>query len=51
MHCKICQSKEVVKNGKTRGKQRYYCKVCNKNFVEVDMRLKYSDSIKFRAWL
>lgn len=34
--CKKCQSENIVKNGKVRGKQRYLCKDCRYNFVEGD---------------
>lgn len=34
MECYKCSSKEVVKNGFVRGKQRYLCKSCNRNFFE-----------------
>lgn len=40
--CKKCGSKNYVKNGKVRGKQRYLCKDCNYNFVEGDSRAKVS---------
>jgi transposase len=36
--CKNCKSKEAVKNGKARGKQRYRCRSCGYNFVEGDGR-------------
>jgi len=36
--CKNCKSKSVVKNGITRGKQRYKCKDCGYNFVVGDGR-------------
>ncbi len=31
--CKRCESTEVVKNGKVRGKQRYFCKRCGYHFI------------------
>ena len=36
--CKNCESGCIVKNGKTREKQRYRCKECGYNFVEGDGR-------------
>ena len=36
--CKNCESGCIVKNGKTREKQRYRCKECGYNFVEEDGR-------------
>lgn len=38
MECKVCKSSKVVNNGKVRNKQRYKCKSCQFNFVEVDGR-------------
>jgi transposase len=36
--CKNCDSGDSVRNGKTRGKQRYKCKGCGYNFIEGDRR-------------
>jgi transposase len=36
--CKNCKSKNVVKSGKIRGKQRYKCKTCGYYFVIGDER-------------
>ena len=36
--CKRCGSLNHRKNGKVRGKQRYYCKDCGHNFAEGDKR-------------
>lgn len=36
--CKNCQSHDIVKNGFTRGAQRYRCKGCTLNFIEGDRR-------------
>lgn len=36
--CINCESGCIVKNGKTREKQRYRCKECGYNFVEGDGR-------------
>jgi transposase-like protein len=38
MECKRCKSQEIVHNGKVRNKQRYKCKSCHFNFVEIDER-------------
>ena len=38
VNCKNCESGCIVKNGKTREKQRYRCKECGYNFVEGDGR-------------
>lgn len=37
-NCKRCSSGTVVKNGRTRGKQRWLCKDCQLNFVPGDER-------------
>lgn len=34
MICKYCNSTNVVKNGKARGKQQYLCKDCKHQFIE-----------------
>ncbi|MHB9147067.1 MAG: IS1/IS1595 family N-terminal zinc-binding domain-containing protein [Candidatus Amoebophilus sp.] len=36
MECKRGKSDKIINNGKVRGKQRYNCKNCGYNFVEVD---------------
>jgi len=36
IHCIHCQETDLQKNGKSAGKQRWYCKVCKKYF-----RLEY----------
>jgi len=38
MECKRCKSNKIINNRKVRGKQRYNCKSCGFNFVEVDER-------------
>ena len=47
--CKHCGSKNLRRNGFNRGKQRYFCKDCNKNQVAGDDRQKYSESVKNAA--
>jgi putative transposase len=36
MNCKYCQSKNVIKYGKYKGVQRYYCKDCHSKFKDDD---------------
>lgn len=36
--CKRCESNEVVKSGKVRGKQRYLCKRCGYHFIKENER-------------
>lgn len=38
MKCMRCWSENVAKNGIVRGQQRYYCKDCKYNFIEIDRR-------------
>lgn len=47
--CKHCDSKEVVKSGVLRKKQRYKCKVCNKYYQEHAIPL--SCNYEKRKWL
>ena len=49
--CKKCGSKNLVKSGKIRGKQRYECKACGCNFVIGDLREKVSPEGKALAVL
>ena len=49
MSCKNCGSKNRIKSGKARGKQRYKCKECNYHYVEGDSREKYSEKDRITA--
>ena len=44
--CKNSESKQVVKNGIARSKQRYKCKQCGYNFVEGDKRIDPNGAVK-----
>jgi transposase len=44
--CKRCDSKQRVKHGFVRGKQRYRCKRCGYHFVEGDERVNESLPVK-----
>ncbi|MDR2794554.1 MAG: hypothetical protein LBB12_02125, partial [Holosporaceae bacterium] len=44
--CVKCSSELIVKNGYVKGKQRYKCKSCNYNFVEIDGRSRPHDASK-----
>ncbi len=33
--CPYCKQTDIVKNGKSKGKQRYKCKICNRNFTKI----------------
>ena len=47
MYCVKCSGSIVVKNGYARGKQqRYKCKSCKYNFVEIDGRGRPNDVSK-----
>jgi len=45
--CKFCNSTKVIKYGKKNGKQNYYCKSCNRKFVNniYFENMKYSPKI------
>ena len=45
-NCKNCKAFEMVKSGKSRGKQRYKCKICGTHFVEGDARVRGELAIK-----
>jgi transposase-like protein len=38
MECTRCKSNKIINNGKVRGKQRYNCKSCRFNLIEIDGR-------------
>ena len=46
MYCRYCESERTHKSGKIRGKQRYKCKDCGKNFLETDGRIKETTTAK-----
>ncbi len=46
MHCRYCGSEKTHKSGIIRGKQRYKCKDCGKNFLETDERSKQTTIAK-----
>ncbi|MDR0581184.1 MAG: hypothetical protein LBG04_03685 [Holosporaceae bacterium] len=49
MACKFCGSEALRKNGITRGKQRYFCKNCERNRVAGDNREKHSEMERYVA--
>lgn len=46
MECPTCQSQTICKNGYHRGKQRYKCSTCGRQFVESYSPKGYSESIQ-----
>ena len=46
MNCRHCGSESTHKSGIIRGKQRYKCKNCGKNFLETDGRSKQTTIAK-----
>ncbi len=47
MQCPYCESTEIRKNGKRRGKQNHICVNCGRQFIDVYNSPKgYSDDIK-----
>ena len=49
--CPKCQCKDVNKNGKTRGRQRYICKRCRCTFDEFTMSPFSSTNLGLNKWL
>ena len=47
--CKNCHSEGLVKNGKPKGVQRYLCKVCGREQIDGDKRVKFENNIKKSA--
>ena len=48
-NCRFCNSVELVKHGIINGKQRYLCKNCHINQMEIDTRQKYDEKVKLAA--
>ena len=46
MNCRYCRSESTHKSGIIRGKQRYKCKDCGRNFLETDGRSKQTTIAK-----
>ena len=42
LNCKHCGESSYVKNGFSKGKQRYKCRICNRVFSEGDLRERYT---------
>lgn len=49
MNCPTCQSTHTRKNGHHRGKQRYHCKDCERQFLEFYAPRGYSHEVKQRC--
>lgn len=49
--CPKCQCKEVNKNGKSRGRQRYICKRCRATFDEMTLSPFSSTNLSLDKWL
>jgi len=48
--CKVCRSKNIIKNGIVRDKQRYRCRECGYTFVEGDERIPREAEFKKAAF-
>jgi transposase len=46
MYCRYCGADDSYKNGLVKGKQRYKCRHCKKNFQKKDGRTKESAAAK-----
>lgn len=49
--CPYCNSREIIKNGKKNGKQRYICKDCGRNFTPISNSLFIKSHYKYMSWL
>ena len=47
MQCTHCGYSKYVKNGKTKGIQRYKCKKCNRSFGDKVRKFTYSEKEQF----
>lgn len=45
MNCKYCKSPDLIKFGRVKGVQRYFCKSCNRKFVSADTIPKMQTAI------
>ena len=48
-NCKFCHSENLIKNGKPKGLQRYYCKDCEREQIVGDRRQSHNNEIKKAA--
>ena len=49
--CPYCNGLHIVKNGKNRGKQRFFCKDCNKNFVSTTNSIAANSRFSNETWI
>jgi transposase-like protein len=49
--CPKCDSKEIVKNGKKDGCQRYLCKACQKYFSNTTNSILYKTKYTYEQWI
>ena len=49
LKCPKCYSVLYIKNGFVRSKQRYRCRKCCYNFIEIDERNKYDNKLRSLA--
>jgi len=47
--CKFCNCQKLVKNGFTRGFQRYKCKECHRSQCSGDKRVRYDNKTRYMA--
>ena len=48
--CPRCKSKNIIRNGKKNGKQRYFCKECNHNFMDTTTSIAYKSKFSIAVW-
>lgn len=49
MECRFCESKNIIKSGKVRNKQRYNCKECGKYYVTELSKRGMDNHLKLQA--
>ena len=49
--CPYCNGLHIVKNGKNKGKQRFFCKDCNRNFVSTTNSIAANSRFSNETWI
>ena len=48
--CPRCKGKNITRNGKKNGKQRYFCKDCSHNFMDSTKSIVYKSKYGIEVW-
>ena len=51
LQCPYCNGLHIVKNGKNRDKQRFYCKDCHKNFISTSNTIISKSRFSTDIWI